>query len=93
MEYRFNLGDRVADLVTAFSGIVIGRSDYISGCDTYGVQAETLKDGMPLEIKWFDDPRLILVKAGVLAAFVNERAVKDTGADGVPISTRSAPSR
>jgi hypothetical protein len=93
MEFRFNLGDRVKDLLTGLTGIVTSRGDHISGCDTYGVQAEGLKDGLPLELKWFDDPRLELVQASVLKPFVNEREGRDTGADSVPQSTRSAPTR
>lgn len=84
-EFKFNVGDRVKDRVTGFQGIVIGRSDYISGCDTYGVQPERLKDGIPQDTKWFDDPRLILVEAGVLKAF-DTREVR-TGADSVPQAT------
>ncbi len=45
-DFKYQLGDRVKDKVTKFTGIIVGRGDHISGCDTYGVQTETLKDGM-----------------------------------------------
>lgn len=92
-DYRFALGDRVKDSVTGFSGIVTGRADHISGCDTYAVQSEVLKDGMPQDQKWFDDPRLELVQAGVMQSFVNRVLGRDSGADGVPTATGSNPTR
>lgn len=92
-EFRFNLGDRVKDSVTGFVGIVTGRGDHLSGCDTYGVQCELLKDGLPQDMKWFDDPRLELEQASVLKSFVNRVLGRDSGADGVPSATGSNPTR
>ena len=83
--YAFELGQFVKDKVTGFTGIVIGRSNHISGCDTFGVQPATLKDGAPQDCKWFDEPRL--QATGKSMDIVDTRA-KRTGADSVPQATR-----
>lgn len=86
MEFKFNRGDRVKDKVTGFQGVIVSRADHISGCDTYGVQPEKLKDGVPQDTRWFDEPRLVLVKAEVVRP-VDERDFR-TGADSIPQATR-----
>lgn len=88
--YKFALGERVADKVTKFEGIVVGRSNFISGCDTFGVVPETLKDGAPQDAKWFDEPRLASKGGSILS--VDERETK-TGADLVPQNTNANPTR
>jgi hypothetical protein len=90
--YKFGLGDRVRDRITGFVGIVVGRSNHISGCDTMGIQPEALKDGAPQEVRWFDDLRVDLVDAGVVAP-ITRAAVAASGADSVPQATRSEPGR
>lgn len=84
--YKFDLGETVKDKVTGFKGVIIGRADHISGCDTFGVQCNTLKDGAPQDPRWFDEPRLEST-SGKRMSIVDERAVK-TGADSIPQSTR-----
>lgn len=51
---RIKLGARVTDRITGFTGICIARTDWLNGCARYGVQAEELKDGKPIEPEWFD---------------------------------------
>ena len=50
------LGDRVCDVISGFSGIVTGLARYLYGCERAQVEAETTKDGMKLE--WLDVMRL-----------------------------------
>jgi hypothetical protein len=60
------LGSRVRDRITGFSGIVISRHEYLAGCVRWGVQPEALdKDGKMLDDKVFDEPQLELLKKGV----------------------------
>jgi len=62
-EFRFNLGSEVKDKITKFKGIVRARNQYLTGCNTYGVQAEGLdKDGVPKKWEWFDEEQLTLIK-------------------------------
>lgn len=62
----FELGDRVSCKITGFTGIIIGKSEWLNGCATYGIQTEDLKDGMPQKVKWFDEPQLRLQTKKVL---------------------------
>jgi hypothetical protein len=62
--FQHQLGDKVKDLVTAFEGIIIARSEYLNGCIRYGVQcAKLTKEGKPQETEWFDEKQLTFVKA------------------------------
>lgn len=70
----FSLGDKVKDIVTGFEGILIGKTDFLNGCTRWGVQSDTLKDGLPTEAQWFDEPQLELVEAGKVSS-----GPKDTG--------------
>lgn len=60
------LGDRVRDVVSGFIGIVVGKSQWINGCSTSGVKSEELKDGLPTEIQWFDDPQIKIEEKNVI---------------------------
>ena len=57
------LGSKVKDVVSGFTGIVIGRYHYLYGCTRYGVQPRTEK-GKPNSLpntKTFDEPQLKVV--------------------------------
>jgi hypothetical protein len=85
--FKFELGSTLRDKVTGFEGVIVGRGDHISGCDTYGLQPKQLKDGMPQDVKWLDEPRLERVDLPAIS--VDDRDVK-TGADTtIPSATRS----
>lgn len=62
-DFEFNLGDLVKDQITGFAGIVTCRSQWLNGCNTYGLQTEKLKDGIPQDRQHFDAPQLKRVKA------------------------------
>lgn len=85
--FKFALGGTARDKVTGFEGVIVGRGDHLSGCDTYGLQSKQLKDGVPQDVKWFDEPRLEHVETPVMA--VDDRAER-TGADSVIPSTTRA---
>lgn len=59
---KINLGDRVKDMVTGFTGIAIGRTEWLNGCTRITVQPEKLKDGKIVETGCFDEPQLVVVK-------------------------------
>jgi hypothetical protein len=63
---KFNLGDRVKDAVTGFTGVCIARYEWLNGCIRYEVQSEKLKDGKPVDGVTFDQGQLTLVKGGVV---------------------------
>ena len=74
MTTTLNLGDKAKDKVTGFTGIVTARTVFLNGCVRCGVQSDKLKDGLPTDIQWFDEPQLILVKANAV-----ETGPRDTG--------------
>jgi len=52
------MGDRVKDSISGFSGIVIGRAEYLYGCVQILVQPESLQEGgEPCESRWMDEQR------------------------------------
>lgn len=59
-EFKFDLGDEARDLLNGYRGIVVARAQYLTGCNTYGLQSSKLKDGQPAETVWIDENRLAL---------------------------------
>jgi len=55
------LGSRVKDRFTGFTGIAVGRTDWMFGCTRFCVESTELKDGKPVEQQWFDEQRLMVV--------------------------------
>ncbi len=58
------LNDKVIDRITGFSGIVIGRTEWLNGYTQLGVQSKKLEDGKPLAVEWFNEQRLNRVVGG-----------------------------
>lgn len=59
---KFGLGEVLKDKVTGFEGVVLGRTEYFTGCDHYGLCSQELKDGKPIGWEWLDEIRLIKVR-------------------------------
>ena len=58
--FVFELGDKVKDAMSAYRGIVMGRTQYLTGCNTYATFDGKLdKGGKPNEWKWFDESLLV----------------------------------
>lgn len=56
---KFNLNEEVSDIVTGFRGIIMGITEYNTGCIQYGVCPRKLeKDNKLPEWIWFDGSRL-----------------------------------
>jgi hypothetical protein len=58
-----NLGDKVKDSITGFEGIVTGKTIWLNGCTRVGVQSDVLKDGVPTEAQWIDEPQLKVIES------------------------------
>ena len=56
------LGSKVQDELTGFAGIATARTDWLYGCIRYAVESQKLKDGKPVEVQWFDEQRLKVIK-------------------------------
>ena len=60
----FEMGTEVRDKITKFTGVVTGKSEYITGCTQYLLQPPCAKDtGAFVNGTWFDENRLELVNA------------------------------
>lgn len=85
-DFKLDLGDKVYDEFTNFSGIIICRCQWIHNCNTYGVKTEKLKDGAPMDNVFFDEPQLVFVES------CKERikVKRDTGGPckAVPVTNR-----
>lgn len=57
------LGDKVRDMITGFTGIAVGRTDWLYGCARIGVEPTELRDGKTVETHWFDEQRVELIEA------------------------------
>lgn len=61
---QIKLGSKAKDKVTGFTGIIIGRIDYLFGCTQYGLSPEA-KDGKIIDTSWFDEGRIEIVGIGI----------------------------
>jgi hypothetical protein len=52
------LGARVKDQITGFTGVVTGRVEYITGCHQVLVQPPCKPDGDYVENRWLDEDRV-----------------------------------
>lgn len=53
----FELGTTAKDKITGFSGMVVGRVEYISGCNQILLSPKVAKDGTLRGAEWFDEQR------------------------------------
>jgi hypothetical protein len=57
------LGARVKDLISGFTGIATGRTEYLYGCTQICVLPERLGEkGERIEGEWFDEQRVEVVE-------------------------------
>jgi len=58
--FKFKLGEILKDKITGFTGVVLGRAEYATGCIQYGLLSPKLnKEGESLPWHWIDQVRLI----------------------------------
>ena len=60
--FRFDCGDEVKDEITGFAGVIMCRTQWLANCNTYGLQSRKLKDGKKIDLEYFDEPHLAIVK-------------------------------
>jgi len=90
-DFRFSNGDKVKDIVTGYDGVITGRADYLNGCNRYGVESCKLEENKIVEL-WFDEDRLVLLKAGFIKIEKKEPEKKLGGpVTSSPTITREGP--
>jgi len=83
MAFKYALGDELKDSITGFTGIVMGRTDYLTGCQHYGLMPRKLdKDGKFQEYQWLEESRLSSTGKGLK----NYRAPGTSGPEQNPPS-------
>lgn len=55
---KTELGTKMRDIITGFTGVVTGRAEYISGCNQALVAPPMAADGALRDSQWFDEQRL-----------------------------------
>ena len=56
--FKIELGAKVKDSITGFSGIVTGRAEYITGCRQYAITPKAVKNEHK-DSYWIDEDRLV----------------------------------
>lgn len=80
--HTVGLGDKVRDRLTGYTGICIAQSEQLFAANRIGVQSETLKDGIPAEAQWFDEPQVQVIKEK--AVKIDEEKQEQTRKTGGP---------
>jgi len=52
------LGTKVRDKITGYTGIAIGRTEWLYGCATVGVKSSAIEAGKPVDAVWIDEQGL-----------------------------------
>ena len=64
-KFIFELGVKAKDKITGFEGIITGRADHITGCNTYGLKPKIDKDGKVQDCEWFDEGMITVTGKGI----------------------------
>ena len=81
------IGQRIRDKITGFEGVVIGKTIWLTGCNTFGLQSEkTTDDGTPLKTQWFDENRLEKVEGADVVNLDMSGREEETQEDSEPQS-------
>ncbi len=71
--FKFEVGQSVKDVVSEFEGVVMGRTEYYTGCRQYAVcPRKVTKDGDIPGWEWLDEGRLKKTKKKALKFMGNE---------------------
>ncbi len=62
-EFKYELGAKVRDNITGFTGVVTSRTECITGGNRFEVEGGITEEGKPVGIEWVDEDRLVLVQA------------------------------
>ena len=63
--FAFDMGTKVEDKITGFTGTITGVARYVTGCDNYLVQPPA-KDADYKEGRWLDEGRLQIIEEKVI---------------------------
>ena len=78
------LGCKVKDKITGFTGVVVGKTEWLYGCVRCGVSSKELHNGSPIDTQWFDEESLELVEG-------EAQPVEEHDTDKPPAGPRNDP--
>jgi hypothetical protein len=75
------LGSKVKDMVSGFTGIAVARYEFMYGCTRYSVQplATAKKPGKLEKSETFDEPQLEVLETPTKEVAKSKQSVKDPG--------------
>ena len=76
--FMFELGLEAEDKITGIKGVIVGRIEYLFGCNQYGLAGKVSKEGKKPDTEWFDEGRIKIVGKGIKP---EEVRVEKNGAD------------
>lgn len=82
-KFKFELGIEAEDKITGFKGIIMSRSEHLTGCNVYSIAPKVLESGKPGDTQWFDENRIFKLSDGLSKDF----SVVDTGSTGNQLLT------
>lgn len=66
--FKFELGEVLKDKITGFTGVVMVRSQYLTGCLHYGLQSRKIGEkGKTSDWEHFDENRLVSIGKKVMS--------------------------
>lgn len=76
-----NLGKKAKDKITNFEGIIVGKIEYLFGCNQYGIAGQKYddKEQKRAPTEWFDEGRIEILGEGITA--IEVAADSGPGAD------------
>lgn len=86
-KFKIEMGLEVKDIITNFQGIVGGRAEYLTGCNTYLVQPKSEKNKYP-ESTWIDEGRLRVIGKKKLLMPEDVKSDDGDGCDSCQPSTK-----
>lgn len=70
-EFKHELGIEASDIVTGFKGIITGRVQHLTGCNTYGLKPKVDTEGKISPDEWFDETRIRIKKNAKIVNIVS----------------------
>tara|TARA_R110000850_G_scaffold277151_1_gene424868 strand:- start:58095 stop:58349 length:255 start_codon:yes stop_codon:yes gene_type:complete len=61
------LGVRAKDKITGFTGIVMGKAEWLTGCDQVALKPPVSSDGSMRDASWFDIGAVEYIDEGINA--------------------------
>lgn len=88
--FKFDIGVTAQDVVTGFEGVITGRAQHLTGCNTYGLLAKA-SEGKVSPAEWFDENRLLITNrvAVALPSPARVERARSNGPGGNPVATRT----